>query len=66
MPVLYQMLAFHHPDCKACIENKVHGGAKLRAQAQTYSHMKFLPMTKEAWGMRVARRENGTEKLFFA
>lgn len=59
------MLAFHHPDSKACVENKVHGGTKLRTQEQIYSCMKFLPMTKEAWKIRVERRESRSEKLFF-
>lgn len=59
------MLALHHPDSKACRENKALRGTKPRAQEQICSHTKFLLVTKEAWKIRVERREDGSGKLFF-
>lgn len=62
---MHQLLAFHHLDSEAYIENKAHKGAKLKAQKQIHLYMEFSHLTKETWKVRAERRKRGSEKLFF-
>ena len=48
MPLLHQLLVFHHCDSKFYIENKVHKRDKLKAQKQIHLHIDCSQMMKQS------------------